>query len=118
VLDHGGKPEICSGELEPWSGLIAELAARPNVACKFSGLVTEAGPQWSAERIAQYANWLLRCFGRERLMFGSDWPVCTLAASYAEVVGLARDLVGAHLSAAEMDEVFGGNAARFYGLVL
>ncbi|HWF82414.1 MAG TPA: amidohydrolase family protein [Streptosporangiaceae bacterium] len=117
VLDHGGKPEIWSGELEPWSGLIAELASRPNVVCKFSGLVTEAGHEWTAERIAPYADWLLRCFGSERLMFGSDWPVCTLAASYAEVVALARDLLGAHLSATEMADVFGGNATRFYGLV-
>ena len=116
VLDHGGKPEIWSGELEPWSGLIAELASRPNVVCKFSGLVTEAGDEWTAERIAPYADWLLRCFGSERLMFGSDWPVCTLAASYAGVVALARDLLGAHLSAAEMDAVFSGNARRVYGL--
>ena len=116
VLDHGGKPEMWSGELEPWSGLIAELASRPNVVCKFSGLVTEAGPHWSAERIAPYADRLLGCFGSERLMFGSDWPVCTLAASYAEVVALARDLLGAHLSETEMDAVFSGNATRFYRL--
>ena len=116
VLDHGGKPEIWSGELEPWSGLIAELASRPNVFCKFSGLVTEAGPGWTAGRIAPYADWLLGCFGSERLMFGSDWPVCTLAASYAEVLALARDLLGPHLSATEMADVFGGNATRFYGL--
>ena len=116
VLDHGGKPEIWPGRLEPWSGLIAELASRPNVVCKFSGLVTEAGKEWTADRIAPYADWLLRCFGSERLMFGSDWPVCTLAASYAEVVALARDLLGAHLSAAEMDDVFSGNAKRIYGL--
>jgi L-fuconolactonase len=116
VLDHGGKPEMWSGELEPWSGLIAELASRPNVACKFSGLVTETGPQWSAERIAPYADRLLGCFGSERLMFGSDWPVCTLAASYAEVVALARDLLGAHLSETEVDDVFSRNATRFYGL--
>ena len=118
VLDHGGKPEIWSGQLEPWSGLIAELASRPNVSCKFSGLVTEAGGEWTTEQIAPYADWLLSCFGSERLMFGSDWPVCTLAASYGEVVALARDLLGAHLSAAEMDDVFSGNARRFYGLAL
>jgi L-fuconolactonase len=116
VLDHGGKPEIWSGQLEPWSDLIAKLASRPNVVCKFSGLVTEAGKEWTAERIAPYADWLLRCFGSERLIFGSDWPVCRLAASYAEVVELARDLFGVHLSAAEMDDVFSGNAKRFYGL--
>jgi L-fuconolactonase len=116
VLDHGGKPEMWSGELEPWSGLIAGLASRPNVVCKFSGLVTEAGPQWSAEQIAPYTDRLLGCFGSERLMFGSDWPVCTLAASYAEVVALARALLGAYLSETEMDAVFSGNATRFYGL--
>lgn len=116
VLDHGGKPEIWSGQLEAWSGLIGELASRPNVACKFSGLVTEAGDEWTSEQIAPYAEWLLTSFGSERLMFGSDWPVCTLAASYAEVATLASDLLGAHLSAAEMDDVFSGNARRFYGL--
>jgi L-fuconolactonase len=88
------------------------------VVCKFSGLVTEAGKEWTPERIAPYADHLLGCFGSERLMFGSDWPVCTLAAGYAEVVELASYLLGAHLSAAEMTEVFGGNATRFYGLEL
>lgn len=116
VLDHGGKPEIWSGRLEPWSGLIGELASRPNVACKLSGLVTEAGGEWTREQIAPYAEWLLTSFGSERLMFGSDWPVCTLAASYAGVVALASDLLGARLSAAEIDDVFSGNARRFYGL--
>ena len=116
VLDHGGKPEIASARTEPWSALIAELARRPNVACKFSGLVTEAGREWTARQIAPYADWLLRCFGGDRLMFGSDWPVCTLAASYAQVVALARELLAGRLSPTEMDDVFGGNARRFYEL--
>ena len=117
VLDHGGKPEIAAARTEPWSALIADLARHPNVACKFSGLVTEASREWTAGQIAPYGDWLLRCFGGDRLMFGSDWPVCTLAASYAQVIALARELLARQLSSAEMDEVFGGNARRFYGLM-
>lgn len=118
VLDHGAKPDIAGGGWEPWAGLVAELAARPNVACKFSGLVTEAGAGWDAARIAPYAAWLLDQFGPDGLMFGSDWPVCTLAASYGEVLDLARDLLAPRLSAAELDAVLGGNATREYRLQL
>ena len=116
VLDHGGKPAIGAGLVEPWARQVAELASRPNVTCKLSGLVTEAGPGWRPDRIAPYAGWLLDCFGPGRLMFGSDWPVCTLAATYGEVVELARTLVGGRLSAAETDAVFGQNAVAVYGL--
>lgn len=116
VLDHGAKPPIAAGLTEPWSALVGELARMPNVACKLSGLVTEAGPDWTPARIGPYADQLLSCFGPERLMFGSDWPVCTLAAPYREVVGLARELLAPHLSPAEQDAVFAGNAARHYGL--
>jgi L-fuconolactonase len=116
VLDHGAKPEIAAGKLEPWAALVAELARQPNVTCKFSGLVTEAGPEWTAAAIAPYGRRLLESFGADRLMFGSDWPVCTLAASYGEVAGLARELLSQELSPSELDQVFGANAARFYGL--
>jgi L-fuconolactonase len=116
VLDHGAKPDIASGRLEPWSSLVAELARRPNVTCKLSGLVTEAAPGWTAAQITPYAGRLLECFGPGRLMFGSDWPVCTLAASYGEVLALARELLGGHLSPAELDAVFAGNAVTTYGL--
>jgi len=116
VLDHGGKPEIARGRLEPWGSLVAELAMQPNVACKLSGLVTEAGPRWSAARIGPYAGRLIEAFGPDRLMFGSDWPVCTLAASYGEVLDLAVALLSGRLGSAEMEAVLGGNAARIYGL--
>ena len=116
VLDHGGKPAIETGLVEPWARQVAELASRPNVTCKLSGLVTEAGPGWEPAQIAPYAGWLLDCFGPGRLMFGSDWPVCTLAATYGQVVALARALVGGRLSPAETDAVFGQNAAGVYGL--
>jgi L-fuconolactonase len=126
VLDHGGKPEIARGRLEPWGSLVAELALQPNVACKLSGLVTEAGPrrsmaqwsmaQWSAARIGPYAGRLIEAFGPDRLMFGSDWPVCTLAASYGEVLDLAVALLSGRLGSAGMEAVLGGNAVRIYGL--
>lgn len=116
VLDHGGKPAIGAGLVEPWARQVAELARRPNVTCKLSGLVTEAGPGWEPSQIAPYAGWLLDCFGPGRLMFGSDWPVCTLTATYDQVVALARALLGGRLSAGETDAVFGQNAAAVYGL--
>jgi L-fuconolactonase len=116
VLDHGAKPPIASGALEPWASQIGELAARPNVSCKVSGLVTEAGPGWRAAQIAPYLDHLVDAFGPGRLIFGSDWPVCTLAASYAEVVSLARDALAVRLGPAELDAVFRTNAISTYRL--
>jgi L-fuconolactonase len=116
VLDHGGKPEIGAGRLEPWANAISELAARPNVTCKLSGLVTEARPGWKTDGFAPYVDHLLDCFGPGRLMFGSDWPVCTLAASYHEVITLARTVLAGRLSPPETDAVFGLNAVAAYGL--
>ncbi len=116
VLDHGAKPPITSGVLEPWASQIGELAARPNVSCKVSGLVTEAGSGWRPARIVPYLDHLVDAFGPGRLMFGSDWPVCTLAASYAEVVALARDPLAVRLGPAELDAVFRTNAISTYRL--
>jgi len=116
VLDHGAKPEIAAGRIEPWAGLVGALAGLPNVACKLSGLVTEAGAGWRAADFLPYVDSLLDAFGPGRLMFGSDWPVCLLAASHHEVVALARDSLGGRLSPGERDAVFGANAAGVYGL--
>jgi L-fuconolactonase len=116
VLDHGGKPDIAHGRLEPWGSLVAELARQPNVACKLSGLVTEAGPGHSIAQIGPFAGRLIEAFGPDRLMFGSDWPVCTLAASYGEVLDLAVALLAGRLGPAGTDGVLGGNALRIYGL--
>jgi L-fuconolactonase len=116
VLDHGAKPEIAAGRIEPWAGLAGALAALPNVTCKLSGLVTEAGAGWRAGDFLPYTGRLLDSFGPGRLMFGSDWPVCTLAASYSEVMALARASLGGRLSPAEMDAVFGANAVAAYRL--
>ena len=116
VLDHAAKPRISGGELEPWATMIGELAARPNVACKVSGLVTEAAADWQPAQFAPYVDVLLASFGPGRLLFGSDWPVCLLAATYAEVLALARDLLSPHLSPAELAAFFADNARSVYRL--
>ncbi|HET6356235.1 amidohydrolase family protein [Streptomyces sp.] len=116
VLDHLGKPPIAAGELEPWAGEARALAARPNAVCKLSGMVTEAAwSTWSTPDLRPYAETVLDAFGPDRLMFGSDWPVCLLAASYAEVVAAARALTH-RLSESERTAVFEGTARRVYGL--
>ncbi|NKI44056.1 amidohydrolase family protein [Streptomyces physcomitrii] len=116
VLDHLGKPPIAAGTLEPWAADLRRLAAEANTAAKLSGLVTEADRQhWTTAGLRPYAETALTAFGPERLMFGSDWPVCTLAASYGQVVEAARVLTGG-LGADERAAVFGGTATRVYGL--
>jgi L-fuconolactonase len=113
VLDHAGKPPIASGDLGPWTSAIRALAARPNTVCKLSGLVTEAAPGAPLTAFVPVADVILGAFGAERTMFGSDWPVCLLAAGYAGVVELARSLA-AGLTDAERAAVFGSTAARVY----
>ncbi|MFJ2741138.1 amidohydrolase family protein [Streptomyces sp. NPDC087440] len=116
VLDHLGKPQIVRGALEPWAGLVRELAALPNVVCKLSGMVVEADwERWEVDDLRPYAEVVLDAFGAGRVMYGSDWPVCRLAASYGEVLGVARELCGA-LSEGERGDVFGGTAGRVYGV--
>ena len=116
VLDHLSKPPIASGELEPWATALRELAAEPNVFCKLSGMVTEANQDsWTVSDLRPFAQAALDAFGPDRLMVGSDWPVCLLAASYDEVAGAARELT-AQLSEDERAQVFGGAAARAYRL--
>jgi len=118
VLNHAGKPRIRDRQLEPWRDLIGQLARHGNVTCKLSGLVTEADPAaWAVDDLRPYADTLFDTFGPERLMFGSDWPVCLLAASYDQVITAAEQLT-AGLSGAERAAVFGGTAARAYGLAL
>ena len=115
VVDHISKP-VVGGELEPWVAGIRALAALPNVTCKLSGMVTEASwTDWKVSDLKPYADVVLDAFGPGRVMFGSDWPVCLLAASYAEVVQAAEDLT-ADLTSAERDQVFGETARRTYQL--
>ncbi|MBM2614492.1 amidohydrolase family protein [Actinoplanes sp. LDG1-06] len=112
VLDHAGKPPIAAGRIDPWRAHLTAIARHPNVACKLSGLVTEAGEDF--DDIFPYARHVLDAFGPERVMFGSDWPVLLLRTGYDEVIGLA-ERVTAGLSPAERAGVFGGVAARWYG---
>jgi L-fucono-1,5-lactonase len=116
VLDHLGKPRIAAGELEPWTTDIRALAAQPNVTCKLSGIVTEADPAaWTVADLRPYADVALDAFGPERVMFGSDWPVSTLAADYARVVESAFELTS-DLTEGERGAVFAGTATRVYHL--
>ncbi|SFW91424.1 amidohydrolase family protein [Amycolatopsis australiensis] len=116
VLDHAAKPGIAAGEWEPWASRVAALAAHENVACKLSGLVTEADwSGWEVGHLRRYVDHVLEVFGPSRLLFGSDWPVCELAASYELVLDAAIALTGS-LSDAERLAVFEHNARSVYGL--
>ena len=115
VIDHCAKPDIVGNRWQPWAEDLAALARHTRVRCKLSGLVTEAGTHWSVEALQRYTDHVLQCFGPERLLWGSDWPVVTLAASYAAWVA-ATDALLAGVSRADKDRIFGGNARRFYGL--
>jgi L-fuconolactonase len=115
VLDHGAKPPIRSGALRPWAAAIRAFAALPNTTCKLSGLVTEAAPGSPRASFQPVADVILSGFGPDRVMFGSDWPVCLLACGYANVIHLARTLTDA-LSATERTAVFSSVAERVYGL--
>jgi L-fuconolactonase len=116
VLDHLAKPLIKDRLRQPWTTDIRRLAALPNVCCKVSGLVTEAHwRQWQPADFQPYLDVVFDAFGPQRLMFGSDWPVCTLAADYAAVVKVVEDYT-AGLSQAERVAVWGETAAEFYGL--
>ncbi|MGY1495981.1 amidohydrolase family protein [Streptomyces sp. QTS52] len=116
VLDHLGKPPIASGAREPWASHLRSLAALPNAVGKLSGLVTEADhASWTPAGLRPYADTVLDAFGPGRLMFGSDWPVCTLAATYGQVISLAEELT-ASLDTSEREQVFTGTATRVYGL--
>ena len=116
VLDHLAKPRIKAGEIDPWRRDLRALADHGNVHCKLSGMVTEADWQgWKRSDFTPYLEVALECFSPQRLMIGSDWPVCTLAAGYADVIGIVREFL-ASLSAPEREAIEGGNAARFYAL--
>jgi len=116
VLDHLAKPLIAAQTLEPWKTNIQELARRSHVCCKLSGMVTEAGfDTWTTEDLRPYIETVLECFGPARLMFGSDWPVCTVASSYSRWAGVVLSSL-AELSADEQGLILGRNAIKFYRL--
>src|SRR5215469_4092775 len=116
VLDHMAKPKIAAGEVEPWRQRIVELSRRPNVRCKVSGMVTEANPKnWKPTDLRPYLDTVVEAFGPQRLMAGSDWPVCLVGTSYQSWWDLLHSYF-AEFSEAERASIFGGCAARTYGL--
>ncbi|HEY9105564.1 MAG TPA: amidohydrolase family protein [Roseateles sp.] len=119
IIDHGAKPLIASGEIEPWRTDMAALAALPQLHCKVSGLLTEAGDRRDGAALQPYVQSLWALFGPKRLLWGSDWPVLNLAADYAGWWALAHELAQ-HFSPAprpdDLTALFGGNAARLYRL--
>jgi len=116
VIDHLAKPDIRNHILEPWASGMKRIAKHPNVGCKLSGMVTEAKwRDWSKADFRPYLDVVLEAFGADRLLIGSDWPVCKLAGEYDEVIGIVRNYMS-RLSANEQEKIYGGNAMRFYGL--
>ena len=116
VIDHIAKPQIKNRSLDDWARDIRAIAKHPNVWCKVSGVVTEADwKRWRADDIRPYLDVVFGAFDIDRLMYGSDWPVCLLAASYATVKSIVEDYTQ-NFSATDKDKIFGGNAVRFYGL--
>jgi L-fuconolactonase len=116
VVDHIAKPEIKTGKISPWVDQIRAIAANPNVFCKVSGMITEANWHgWRAEDFRPYLDVVFESFGPDRLLFGSDWPVCLVAGTYGQVKQLIADYARG-LSDADQEKIFGGNAILFYGL--
>ena len=116
VLDHLGKPDIRANGFDRWRRDLDRMAALPNVVAKLSGLVTEADwDRWTIEDLHRYVNAAVDAFGADRLMIGSDWPVCTLAAEYGEVLDVVRTAISGR-RAEEQDAIFGGTAQRFWRL--
>jgi L-fuconolactonase len=116
VVDHLAKPRIAQRGWDDWAGGLKALAQCPNLCCKLSGMITEADwPTWQPADLKPYIDYVLELFGLDRVMYGSDWPVCLLAGSYDRVIEALETNV-AHLTRSERDKLFGLNAAKFYGL--
>jgi L-fuconolactonase len=118
VIDHIAKPPIASDRRSPWDNLMQRVSEHPNVYCKLSGMITEADHErWIPAQLFPFIKHVVTCFGPERLMFGSDWPVCTLAGSYDQVVAaLEESLDALDLRAEARERIFGGTAREFYRL--
>jgi len=117
VIDHCAKPDIAKGQWEPWASQIEELASYPALYCKLSGMVTEADHEgWTVKQFIPYVRHIVQAFGTDRVMFGSDWPVCLFTATYPQIVGLLEFCVGPDWTDEERAALYGGNASRFYRL--
>ncbi|WP_260287044.1 amidohydrolase family protein [Peribacillus aracenensis] len=117
VIDHMAKPNISAGELCKWQEEMNALSQFPNMWCKMSGLLTQAAPEmWKMDDFKPYIQHIVRVFGPNRLLFGSDWPVCLSAGSYEEAVAVIKGNLPETLTLAEIDGIFHGNAKAFYKL--
>jgi L-fuconolactonase len=116
VLDHIGKPAIRDGELQPWKENVERLAQFENVFCKLSGMVTEAVlNKWQPDEFHRYLDIVITAFGKDRVMIGSDWPVCTLSGDYRSVMNIVLDYIKQFPTEARA-AILGGNCSRFYGI--
>ncbi|MCA5003548.1 amidohydrolase family protein [Sphingobacterium bovistauri] len=116
MLDHIAKPPIKSQEFEEWALFIQDLSSYPNVYCKISGLATEADwTNWRLDHFTQYVDHVIKCFGKNRICYGSDWPVCLLASSYEQSIEIVQDKLK-YFTQAELDLFWGLNAVNFYSL--
>ncbi|WP_313538820.1 amidohydrolase family protein [Sphingomonas sp.] len=115
ILDHAAKPNIAAGAWQPWAEQIAAAARYPNLFCKVSGLITEAAGDWKPGDFERYLDHVFACFGPDRVLWGSDWPVCELAGRYADTLDLIAGYVARHCTDAER-AVFGDNSVRAYAL--
>jgi L-fuconolactonase len=115
VIDHGAKPDIAHGTFQPWADGMARIARETDACCKLSGLVTEAAADWKPDDLKPFVAHLIACFGPERLIWGSDWPVLNLASDYASWHRLVAEFLSG-MSQSEREMIMGGNAARFYGI--
>jgi L-fuconolactonase len=119
VIDHVSKPEIKAKTIEPWKQLMARVARHNNLYCKLSGMITEADHlHWSAEDLRPYIEHVVDCFGWDRVIFGSDWPVCLLAGTYDQVVEALIEVLRPRMDRTSEDKLFGTNADHFYKLTL
>lgn len=117
VIDHIAKPLIGAQQFQPWADLIEQIAQFDNVWCKISGMITEADwRRWQPEDLQSYIDHVFQCFGYQRIMFGSDWPVCLLAGSYQQVVEIFEQAVDRY-NEEQQKLLWGGNAAKFYNLI-
>ena len=118
VIDHIAKPPIAAGAIDAWASRLKPLASLPNVFCKLSGMVTEADwKHWTARDLVPYVSRVLEWFGPERCVFGSDWPVCLVAASYAHVIDVCGQVIG-DIAIPDRERIFGGSAIELYGLAV
>ncbi len=116
VIDHIAKPYIKAGKIDEWASFMQQIATYPNVTCKVSGMLTEADwENWQGQDFTPYLDIVFQAFGTQRILFGSDWPVCLVAGSYAQVKGLVSNYISKY-SEAEQADIWANNAKHFYGI--